>query len=259
MQQILDYLQQLGFSDIEAKLYLSLLESGPMSVKDLSESVDVKRTTAYFHIDTLIEKGLIIRVVRGTRKQVAAVQPENALHALVQQRLVNAECVKKELPTMLRDIDKTYAGLKSSDTFEVKHYKSISGIRSIYDDLFKSEDLCSYINLVGSGSLFTDNIGLLDEAFAKNPKLQLRELIDDSPISRYETGINLSRHKGRYFRKFMPSELKLTSEDTHIYDGKVAIVHFVGKVSGLVLKNSDYYNNAKAMFEYFWKTLPDTA
>lgn len=258
MQTIFDYLLQLGFSDSEAKLYLSLLESGPMSVKDLAESVDVKRTTAYFHIDALIEKGLIIRVVRGTRKQVAAVQPETALHSLVKQQLHTARSVREELPSMLQTIHKTYAGLKSSDNFEVKHYKSISGIRSIYDDLFKTNDLCSYINLVGSGSLFPDNISLLDEAFAKNPNLRLRELIDDSPISRYETGINLSRHKGRYFRKFMPTELKLTSEDTHIYDGKVAIVHFVGKVNGLVLKNVDYYNNAKAVFEYFWKTLPDS-
>jgi len=79
MQKIIEYLRQLGFSEIETKLYLALLESGPISVKDLAELTHIKRTTAYFHIDLLVEKGLLIRVVNGSHKQVAAIQPESGL------------------------------------------------------------------------------------------------------------------------------------------------------------------------------------
>ena len=62
MDKIIDYLKQLELSDTEAKLYLALLKSGPTGVKELAEKVDVKRTTAYFYIDQLIEKNLIIKI-----------------------------------------------------------------------------------------------------------------------------------------------------------------------------------------------------
>jgi predicted transcriptional regulator len=258
MQKIFDYLQQLGFSEIESKLYLALLESGPMSVRDLAELTNIKRTTAYFHIDLLVDKGLIIRVVNGSRKQIAAAQPESGLQALVEKQMQSAHTVEKEFPEVLQTISTSFPGFKDDDTFEIKHYKSISGIHKIYEDLFRTDDLCSYIKLVGSGSFFSDNIALLDDAFVKNPKLKIRELIDDSPLSRSETGENLKRHPGRYFRKFLPKEMELTAEDVHIYDGKVAIIHFIGKINAVVLRDADYYNNAKALFEYLWRTLPET-
>ena len=46
MEKIVDYLKQLDLSDVEAKLYLTLLQTGPSSVRDLAQTIDIKRTTA---------------------------------------------------------------------------------------------------------------------------------------------------------------------------------------------------------------------
>src|SRR5215469_2171027 len=100
MDRIIDYLKQLDLSDAEAKLYLRLLQSGPTSVRDLAQTVDIKRTTAYFYIDQLVEKGLIMKLVRGSKKLVAANEPEN-LKTLVEEKVTTAKSAKEQLPNIL--------------------------------------------------------------------------------------------------------------------------------------------------------------
>src|SRR5579872_6618280 len=101
MDKIIDYLKQLDLSVAEAKLYLTLLQTGPTSVRDLAQTVDIKRTTAYFYIDQLVEKGLIMKLVRGSKKLVAANEPEN-LRELVEKKVVSAHSVKNNLPAILK-------------------------------------------------------------------------------------------------------------------------------------------------------------
>src|SRR5258708_24050338 len=124
--QIIDYLKQLDLSDVEAKLYLMLLQTGPTSVRDLAQTIDIKRTTAYFYIDQLVEKGLIMKLVQGSKKLVAANEPES-LMPLVEKKLAQAKTVKQDLPTIL----KTLANALPQDTdvgnAEVRYYKGANG------------------------------------------------------------------------------------------------------------------------------------
>src|SRR6266550_8604853 len=100
MDNIVDYLKQLDLSDAEAKLYLTLLQTGATSVRDLAQTVEIKRTTAYFYIDQLVEKGLIMKLVRGSKKLVAANEPEN-LKILVEEKLKQAKAVQQGFPDIL--------------------------------------------------------------------------------------------------------------------------------------------------------------
>src|ERR1700722_3759231 len=97
MDNIVDYLKQLDLSDVEAKLYLTLLQTGPASVRDLALTIDIKRTTTYFYIDQLVDKGLIIKLVKGSKKLVAANEPEN-LKILVEEKMKTAKAVQQGFP-----------------------------------------------------------------------------------------------------------------------------------------------------------------
>src|ERR1700691_3569790 len=104
MDKIVDYLKQLDLSEIEAKLYLTLLQTGPASVRDLAQTIDIKRTTAYFYIDQLVDKGLIMKLVRGSKKLVAANEPEN-LKSLVEAKLESAKTVQLGFPNILKALN----------------------------------------------------------------------------------------------------------------------------------------------------------
>src|SRR5688572_27975370 len=101
IEKIISYLKQLELADIEAKLYLALLKSGTAGVRELARAVGIKRTSAYIYIDQLVEKGLVIKTVTGSRKQVAAIKPEEGLQELVKQKVQSAQDTKQRFTQIL--------------------------------------------------------------------------------------------------------------------------------------------------------------
>ena len=94
---------------------------------------------------------------------------------------------------------------------------------------------------------------MLIQIFDKNPDFIMYELFADTPLARQYPLL----HKKRYFRKFIPPHIKLSTAEIIIYDGKVSIVNFSNKIVGTVLQNTDYYINTKGMFDFIWQLLPD--
>jgi len=253
MDKIIDYFKQLDLSDAEAKLYLTLLQTGPTSVRDLAQTVDIKRTTTYFYIDQLIEKGLIMKIVRGSKKLVAANDPEN-LRDLVEKKVALAQTVKIKLPAILKTLNTTLPQGTEVENAEIKFYKGIQGVKKIYEEAIIANEIRSYVKLEETGGIFSNNIDFFTQAFKNNEKLIIREILYNSPLSKEQAPQLLSKNK-RYFFKFMPSELKLTSGDVLIYDNKVAILNYQNTPNGVVLSNKDYFNNSKELFDFIWKIL----
>jgi sugar-specific transcriptional regulator TrmB len=257
MDTLVDYLKQLDLSDAEAKLYLMLLQSGPTSVRDLAQTVAIKRTTTYFYIDQLVEKGLIMKLVKGSKKLVAANEPDQ-LKTLVEEKLKKAQEVQKGFPEILKTLTTTVPQVNNTNDADIKYFKGMNNVKKIYEDAFSANDVCSYVKLTESdeaGKVFTNNISTFEEAFNRNPKLVLREILYDSPLTK-EQAPKLLAKNNRYSFKFMPKDLQLSSEDILIFDGKVAIINYKGNVSSVVLHSVDYYKNSKELFEFIWKILP---
>lgn len=255
-KKIINYLEQLDLSDMEAKLYLALLDSGSISVRDLAELTKIKRTTAYFHIDLLVEKGLVIRVVNGSKKQVAPAQPEDGLQSLVEKKLESAQTAKAELSDVLTAINTTLPQSKKIADAEIQYYVGLNNIRKIYAEALNSGELRSYVRLEEGDSILSDNVAFFSEAFKKNKDLKVREIFYNTPVSK-EGSLQEVSKQNNYGYKFMPKELNFTSGDTLIYDGKVAILNYKGKASCVVLHSNDYYSNSKELFDFIWKILPE--
>ena len=253
MEKIIDYLKQLDLSDAEAKLYLTLLQTGPTSVRDLALTVTIKRTTAYFYIDQLVEKGLIMKLVRGSKKLVAANEPEN-LKSLVENKVASAYAVQSNLPTILKTLNTTLPENTDAEEAEIKYYKGIQGIKKIYEEALKATEVRTYVKVEATNGIFADNVSLFGQAFKKNPQLKVKEIIYDSPTATVDASKILHKSE-RYDYKLMPKELNLTSGDVLIYDGKVAIIDYKGRMHGIILHNRDYFNNSKELFDFIWKII----
>ena len=255
--KIIEYLKQLDLSEIEAELYLILLNKGPVSVRDLAEISGIKRTTAYIYIDQLIDKGLVLKMVRESKKLVAANQPESSLKFLIEQKLQIANSTQKALPEILTIINNTPHAKNINDA-EIKYLKGINSIRSIYEEAFKGNEIRSYVKVEEKADLSPDNADLFHKALNKNKKLKIWEIVYESPFSRRQAMRILSQSKS-YFHKFMPSDLNwsITSEDIVMYDGKVAIIDYKGRVGAVVLQSNDFYHNSTQIFDFIWRILPE--
>ena len=252
MDKIVDYLKQLDLSDAEAKLYLTLLKSGPTSVRDLAQTVDIKRTTAYFYIDQLVEKGLIMKLVHGTKKLVAANEPEN-LKILVEEKLKKANEVKKDFPDILKLLNTSLPKENNSNDAEIKYYKGKNGVKKIYEEALKVQALHSFVNVEEVLEVFPENAQLFNNAFDKNPDMIMYEIAENSNGAKERIGTSHKRH----LYKLLPEGMKLTAQDILIYENKVAIIQFKDQISGIILQNSDLYNNFKLLFDFVWKMLPE--
>lgn len=253
MDKIIDYLKELELSEIEARLYLRLLEIGPVSVRDLAGKIEIKRTTAYFYIDLLVEKGLVIKMVKGAQKQVAA-NPPDGLEYLVKKKIEAARVVEEKFPDILNIIGKEYSQRRTNDEAEIKYYKGKNGVKKIYEEALQSKELRSYANLAIMENIFPENLEIFANALKKNESINMFEIFEDSPQSRKATKIQ--SHNTRYFYKFLPQEVTLSAADTLIYDGKVSIIIAGRSVTGVVFTNVYYYNNSKELFDFIWRVLP---
>ena len=55
MNNTIKILRKLGLNKKEAKIYLSLIKSGPGSVQDISRSTSINRSTIYQRLENLIK------------------------------------------------------------------------------------------------------------------------------------------------------------------------------------------------------------
>lgn len=253
MDRFINYLKQLDLSDTEAKLYLTLLQIGPCSVRDIAQKIEIKRTTAYFYIDQLAEKGLIVKLVKGSKKLIAANDPDN-LSTLLDMKLKQANEVQKRFPDIIKTLTMNLPKNVSVTEAEIQYYKGANGIKKIYDDALKADELRSYVKVDSSGSILTNNVDFFLKAFKKNKKLVVKEIIYDSPSATQDAQEILQKNE-RYSYKLMPKELKLTSGDELIYDGKVAIINYKGVMNAIILHNNDFYNNSKVLFDFVWNVI----
>ena len=252
MENIIEYLNQLDLSEAEAKLYLTLLKTGPASVRELAQTVDIKRTTAYFYIDQLVEKGLIMKLVRGSKKLVAANEPDN-LKILVEEKLKKANEVQKKFPEVLKMITGTLPQESNTNDAEFKYYKGKNGVKKIYDDVLKEQEIRSYVNIEEIAKVFPENFDAFNKVFQKNAKITMFEIVENSPqANKY---INFSKNKPGYHQKLLPKDMSLAAQDILIYNQRVAIINLRGNIHGIILYNIDLYNNFKMLFDLTWKML----
>jgi sugar-specific transcriptional regulator TrmB len=254
-KNILGYLEHLDLSEGEAKLYLTLLETGPLIVRELARTVKINRTTAYMYLKQLEKKGLVMKMVKGSRTQVAANKPRESLPHLVEQKIQQNMNMREELPDIIKTLEEALPKMPSSDDAEVKHYKGKLGVKKIYEEVLKSKEIRSYVNIAEVLTVFPENAQLFDDANLSNPEMKMYEFVEDSPEARER--IALSKKRGRYFYKILPRNKKVQSTDILIYDGKVSIINLKDRINGVILYNKDLYHNFKLLFDIMWEMIPD--
>lgn len=97
-------LQSLGFSEYETKVLLTAIRSGSSSAKELSKESGVPYSRIYEPLNTLSEKGWLVRLEgRPTRFQAAHV--EEQFDALMRRERTRLEALKNVLRLMERETE----------------------------------------------------------------------------------------------------------------------------------------------------------
>jgi HTH-type transcriptional regulator, sugar sensing transcriptional regulator len=98
-----EHLKSLGFTDKEARVYLTCLKNGPCTAMKIAEDTGIKRPTAYVMLKSLMEKELIALAKRGKKTLFAAAHPQALVRHVQREKeqLVRKEQAIAELLPLL--------------------------------------------------------------------------------------------------------------------------------------------------------------
>lgn len=152
--EIVNELEALGLEEDEASVYLRLLQVGPAKVSQLSDYVDLSRSSLYRVLDGLVEEGFVSKSL--DRPTVYTPEEPQRIFELgsreLQQQLDRLERVQSRVLGPLQDIagDDGVQG-------DPHHWKRVEGATQIYEIIAKrAQEASDRIDLVSNHGLCTE-------------------------------------------------------------------------------------------------------
>lgn len=233
----MEALKKLGLTEIEAKVYLTLLEEGPSLAGHISRKSGIHRRMVYDATERLIKKGLIGYIIQNNRRLFEAVNPERLL-ALVKEE---EKAVNDILPQLKLKYD--FAKEKQETNF----YKGKAGLKSVFEDQIRDGKEILVLNASALAyELFIGYFTWRDER-RKKKKIKSKLLFDE--------GSRKKLPKIPFAEiKFLPLAFE-SPVATNIYGNKVAII-FWSKENpfAIVIKQKEVADAYRNYFNVLWKT-----
>lgn len=122
--EIRPILEQFGLSGRKMDVYLSALELGGASAKDIAQKSEIKRTTAYDILLDLQKEGLVTTIQKGKKRLFVGENPEK-----IKKDMARKESLFSEILPELKSIY-NIRGIKP----KIRFYEGKEGIIEAYDD-----------------------------------------------------------------------------------------------------------------------------
>ena len=131
---------KFGLEAIHTRIYLNLLESGPISAGNLTKRLNLPRSSLYGFLDDLRGRGLVTQSERYAVKIWQAAPPEK-MNQLVDEQMNGLENIKTTLAGILPDIIKR----QKTDFINPKfsYFEGSEEIRHMLKDLLLHRDIAT--------------------------------------------------------------------------------------------------------------------
>lgn len=234
-------LEDLGLTQAETKVYLTLLELGSSTAGPILEKSGIQNSVVHRSIHTLINKGLINYVAEGKRKVYQATNPENFLNFIDDK--------KKRFEQILPELKLKQKSQKNQENATI--YKGIRGIKEVYSILINNngDEYLTYGGGPPTEKMMGINWWLALHQKRVSNKLPSRQVFDESVRNIGGTEI---QKKALTNIKYVSSELAQFQE-TIIVGDFVAITVFTENPYAFLIKDKAVAEGYKKYFEVLWK------
>lgn len=244
-------LKRLGLKDKEAAVYVACLELGPSTAQQVSRKSKVVRATTYVELESLMQMGLVTKFKQG-KKTLFSAEPPRQLMRLLEKRREELEEKQHELEQMLPELQMLMK--VSGDKPSVRYFEGKEGLHAI------RQEIVMYTKSGNTIYNFTP-IDYLDAVFPDDERNYLRQRTAKGVYSKtiYTTKSEKLKQKlldtpapenaERVFvePKYFPSASGMT-----IFEDRVAIGTFAGKLMGVVIESQPMADMMIRMFNIAW-------
>lgn len=131
--EIIETLAYFGLEDIDSKVYMGLLQTGPVSVGTLSAKLDIDRGKTYRALNRLRNMG-VVTTTFSNPTLCSAVPPTEALNTIVERKQDEITTMKNLSQKIVEDISVI---VRETDVQEVSSFIIIQGRSNIYSRVSK--------------------------------------------------------------------------------------------------------------------------
>lgn len=238
MQNIQQILIETGLNELEANVYLAVLELGESTVLPIAKKAGVKRTYCYDILSSLANKGLVSYVQKNNRRRYQALDPKK-MRVLLKSRFENFQEALPQLASLY----------KTSGKPKVSFYEGKNGIISIYEQLRNTNKVDS----ISSPAHIESSLGDWWKNFSTKillaKKLTIRELI---PFGNTKAYYHSFFKKPYHQLRFIPKGINLTT-DMMLFENKLALISYGANLHAVVIEDSSIVDTQRALFEIIWK------
>jgi len=241
---MLNKLVKIGLSEIEARIYLAILDLGQSNVLEISNYSSVPRATIYLHLEKLIAEGLVDFSYAGKRRLYFASNPKRLLSRLEKE--------KSELDNLLPELLLKYRAYDNHPKIQVLENRR--GVLKALDDVLEVSKRGSHYDVILSAK---DEFKVLGDEFEKHvnkrvkKNISIRVIAERSPATR-----GWHRNQTTELRevRYLPKNEHINTT-YHIYGDKVSIISLKWPFAGVIIDDKSIADMERLQFEYMWKGL----
>lgn len=246
-------LQKIGLSENEAKVYLTLLSSGLISVFKLAKNLEMARSTLYGILADLQKKGIVSQVLKDQIKYFKAEPPEKLLHILgLKEETIKRR--KKKLTTLLPEIKKLVNLDYTSP--KIKIFEGRKEMEQLFNDilLYKNIEVKwllsvkDYVDVMGKDFIVDFN----KKRLARN--ISFRGIWPESKmIESKKKGMDILASGKEHKRKIRFLSKKHTSSLTYaLYGNKAFFISSKRENFGFLIESKEFVEMMTMQFEILW-------
>lgn len=235
---------EIGLTDKEAGVYISLLELGKGTVSAISRRANINRTTGYDILDSLSAKGLVIISGKEPKQEYSAESPENLSRFITEDIRKKHETLKKteDLIPELKSIH------NMTDRARVRFYEGTEGLMEVYEDTLTShEPIRAYATVDDMHKGLPNYFPKYYKRRAGNG-IHIRAIIPNTEIGKERKSLDKDEMRES---ALVPADKFYFSPEINIYDNKVMIASWREKL-GIIIESSEIADAMKKIYELAW-------
>jgi sugar-specific transcriptional regulator TrmB len=135
----LELKETLDLDELESKIYLSLLRTGPITASALAKDLNIDRARMYRTVDKLVDRN-IISTTLSSPKLCIAVEPEKALKIALEKKEEEIKKIKKSGEAI---VDKINSEITTNQGTNIPTLRIVQGRSNIYTDIAQMIENCT--------------------------------------------------------------------------------------------------------------------
>ena len=246
-EDIVKVLEEIGLSNAEIQVYLSLIRLGESKIGKIIKQVKVSSSNVHDACDKLIRKGVISFIIKNNVKHYYPIDPESLI-ILIKKEEEKIKIKKEELNLIIPKIKSLETITKNEQNAEI--FTGFNGVLSAFKKLYKyklknEENLFFYE--------FNDsNVEKVHKFFAK---MDIEDYYKDIPIrglfsNGYKKHFKLRKKRDNFRVKFTDHPIL---SNVNVYGDKTLITSWGEEPVAFLIQSKEITETFKKNFENIWR------